>query len=98
MYKSEEMVIKIAENNNKLFNIIGVIHTLYPSTPEFNKLIAKIYNFKTPEIMGDAHEIKTEDLENWKKKAVSDLQKVVENEYSTPISNLIGYLSNKINS
>lgn len=97
-YKNEEMILKIAENNNKLFNIIGIIHTLYPSTPEFKKLIAKIYNFKTPKIMVDAHEIKTEDLENWKKQAVSDLQKVVEKEYSTPINNLIGYLFNKINS
>ena len=62
MQKSEEMLVDIAKNNNKLFNVLGVIRTLYPSTTEFKELIDKIYNFKVP-IIPNAQNIRIEILE-----------------------------------
>lgn len=98
MHKCEELGMTIAENNYKLFSVLGVIQTLYTSSTEFNKLTENIFNFKTPKIMVYASGMKTlEELEEWKIKGMSDLQKRVEECFANPINDLIAYVRDHIN-
>lgn len=96
MITSENLVYKIAESNQALFELIGLARILFPDTPELSKLIRAIYHFKTPQINVSPFNLNTVELEEWKMKAKSELQLLVENEYGKAIDELLDYLSEKI--
>ncbi len=96
MRKSEDMALDIAKNNQELFEVIGSIRILFPKTSKLDELINRIYNFKSPMIQRDPFKMNPEQLENWKVKAVKDLQSLVETEYGKSMDDLLDYLSGEI--
>jgi len=96
MYRSEDLVYKIAESNQVLFELIGLVRILFPNTEELNKLIMAIYHFKTPTIHISPFNLDSAELEDWKIKTKNDIQMLVENEYGKAIDDLLDYLSEKI--
>ena len=96
MHKSEDLALDIAKNNQSLFETMGLIRILFPKTAKIYELIDRIYQFKTPKILGDPFKMDVNHLEEWKAKAVKDLQVVVEREYAKPINELLDYLDKEI--
>lgn len=96
MHKSEDLALDVAKNNQSLFETIGLIRILFPKTSKIDELIDRIYHFKTPKILGDPFKMDANHLEEWKVKAVKDLQVLVETEYAKPINDLLDYLANEI--
>lgn len=97
MHKSEDYAIEIAKATQSLFEDLGLIRILFPPTPELEEHINKLYYFKTPKILGEPFNMNTNELEEWKKRSVQDLQKLVKDEYGTSIDNLLDYLIKEIN-
>lgn len=96
MHKSEDLALDIAKNNQSLFETIGLIRILFPKTPKLDELIDRVYHFKPPKILGDPFKMDANQLEEWKIKAVKDLQNLVETEYAKPIDALLNYLVSEI--
>lgn len=96
MHKSEDLALEIAKSNQSLFETIGLIRILFPKSPKLDELIGHLYHFKTPKILGEPLKMDGEQLEEWKIKAVKDLQALVETEYSKPIEDLLEYLASEI--
>jgi hypothetical protein len=94
--KAEALTLEIAKTNQKLFETLGVIRMTYPETPELMRLTDPIYNFPSLRVLGDPLKMKAGELENWKRSAVENLQKFVEQEYSTSIEELIEYLATRV--
>lgn len=93
MHKSEDFVKDIAQHNQKLFEKLGLTKILFPNSSELDKLIEDLINFKTPIILQNpTDEMNISQLEEWKVKAIKDLQKIVEEEYKRPIDNLLRHL------
>ena len=94
--KAEALSLEIAKTNQKLFETLGVIRMTYPETPELVQLTDRIYNFRSLRILGDPSKMKPEELEDWKRSAVENLQKFVEREYSGAIEELVKYLAPRV--
>jgi len=95
MHKSEDLVFNIAESNQILFELIGLVRILFPDTDKLNNLIMAIYHFKMPSYISPFNLDSTE-LEDWKVKTKNGIQMLVENEYGKAIDDLLNYLSEKI--
>ena len=96
MHKSEDFVIEITKANQDLFELLGLVMTLFPSTPELERLINQIYNYKVPKINADPFKMDMNELEKWKINSIRGLQLLVENEYDKPIHELLNYLSKQL--
>ncbi len=97
MRLSEELVIEIAKSNQSLFKTIGLIITLFPNTSKLDGLVNRIYHHKVPKISVEWDKINNyEELILIKEKAVTDLQKFVEENYGEPIDELLDLLSSEI--
>lgn len=92
MHRSEELVLEIARANQALFKELGVARTAFSPSPELNELIERLYRFSTPAISFPTGQ-KGQDLEEWKKQAVTQLQALVEKEYGAPTDALLQYLN-----
>lgn len=90
--KSEDLALEIAKSNQSLFETIGFIRILFPKASKLDQFIDRLYHFKTPKILGDPLNMDINAVEEWKIKAVRDLQTLVETEYSKPIDDLLNYL------
>ena len=96
MHRSEELALNIASNIQTLFESIGLIHILFLATPTLEKLINRIYHFKTPAIKVPPEGSDSSQLESWKINAVKQLQGLVEKEYAHPIEELLNYLASEL--
>jgi hypothetical protein len=94
--KAEALTLEIAKTNQKLFETIGVIRMTYRDTPELVKLTDRVYNFLSPRVLGEPSKMKPEELEDWKRSAIQNLQRFVEREYSEPIEELVKYLTPQV--
>jgi hypothetical protein len=94
--RSEELALRISENNQVLFETIGMTRILFPAMPELDGLIDRIYHFKTPEIKGPPNGANTIEVESWQSSAVKQLQDLAENEYAKPIESLLDYLGSEL--
>ena len=97
MRVSEELALEIARNNQSLFETIGQIVILFPSTSKLDGLVNRIYHHNVPKINVEWDKINNfEELILIKEKAVTDLQKLVEELYGKPIDELLNLLSSEI--
>ena len=96
MHKSEEFVQEISENNLGLFQTVGMIRALFPSTPQLRELVDRIYRFKTPKITGPTDKMNSAQLASWKTQVVKELQELAEREYAKPIDDLLDYLAGEL--
>lgn len=97
MHKSEDFALDVAKSNQSLFETLGLIRAVFPSSTKQNDLIEKLYHFKSPKILGAPFEMNIDQLEYWKAKAVKDLQELVDREYGAPIEELVAILSTEVN-
>jgi hypothetical protein len=97
MRKSEDFVMEIAKNNNKLFELIGTISVIFPHKKKLEKNIERLYRFKTPTILREPP-LKIDELSSWKTTAVSELQEIVEREYAQPIDEVLRELRGHLES
>jgi len=97
MHKSEDLVLEISRTVQKLFETLGVIRVLFKQTPELKELSDNIYNFKTLKFEKRPQQNWTlEELEEWKLKAVSNVQHLVEGTIRDPINKLTFYLEKEL--
>jgi hypothetical protein len=92
MHKSEDLALDIAKTNQSLFESIGMAKTSFRRGAALDTLTQRIYQFRTPSIVGPPDTKNVQDLEIWKAKAVTQLQQLVEEEYARPIDALLEYL------
>lgn len=96
MHRSEELVLEIAKNYQSQFETLGLIRILFPRTTKLDELIGRLAHFKTPKILGEPFKMNLNQLEEWKVRAVHDLQGLVESEYGKPVDDLLNYLEVEI--
>lgn len=92
MHKSEDLALEIAKSNQSLFETLGSIRSVFRRTAKLDDLENILYHFKSPQILGRPFEMKMDELETWKTKAIENLQTLVEQEYGKPIDELVDYL------
>jgi len=92
MQKSEDLAIEVSKALRDLFESIGVAKASFRRTPELDGLINRVFEFRPPAILGLPAGVSLSDLEKWKTTAVSQLQQLVESEYTKPINALLEYL------
>jgi len=101
MQKSEDYVNTVTGLLRDIFECIADVYIAYSTTVEITSLTERIYNYKTPSIKSPLNgevEVRTPDeLENWKKNALSQLQALVENEYGEPLHQLLTELRKQLN-
>jgi len=61
-----------------------------------NQLTEKLFHLHAPKILGKPLDMDKVQLEEWKVKAVKDLQDFVDQEYGVPIEELVEYLSKEL--
>ena len=109
--RSEDLALEKAKSNQSLFETIGLIQILFPSTNELNELIKPILDidekFKFTKYL--TQEIRDEEqyqdvrygtnsyqLHSWKVDAIEKLEKTVKIEIENPIDELLDHLKNYI--
>ena len=95
MLKSEELVLEITKYQEKVFSTLGVINAVFDGSDELTDMVNKIYKFNRPVINKIPDDIKIDELEAWKKQAVTQVQNIIQQEISNPIQNLLEYLNSK---
>ena len=93
MHKSEDYVLEITKNNQRLFETLASISILFQKTDRLVDLINRLYTFRTPRVAVSAGSFTQDELERWKINAVHELQKLVADEYGQPIDTLIKELA-----
>lgn len=96
MHRSEELVFDIAKNQQRQLETVGLIRILFNKTSKLDELIDRIVHFKTPKISGEPFKRDANQLEEWKVKAVQQLQAIVDEEYGAPVNTLLNYLEEEI--
>jgi hypothetical protein len=93
MRKSEDYIIEITRNNQKLFEKLGLVRILFPKSEDLNKKIERIYMWKGITVHPPKPEMNLNQLETWRVEAVKHLKNFVEREYGDPIDDLLSHLS-----
>jgi hypothetical protein len=93
---STDLTLKIAENNKTLFEIIGLIRILFPTTPELDERINAVYHFETLTAKAPPTGADAGQLEAWKTNGVKRLHDLVQNAYAKPIEDLLNYLASEL--
>ncbi len=97
MQKSEDLVLDIANKNERIFHTIGVIKSVFQASDELDKLTNKIYKFKPPSVHDVPSDIKKiEQLNDWKVEAISLLQAYIQREITEPLDQLLNYIEGKL--
>lgn len=97
MHKSEDLVLEISRTVQNLFETVGVIRVLFKQTPELQELSNNIYNYKTLKFEErPQNNWSLEQLEEWKLKAVPNVQRLVEETIRDPINKLTFYLEKEL--
>lgn len=96
MHKSEDLALEIARSNQHLFELIGLVKVLFKDSEQLNNRIEHIYRFQTPKITAPPEKASESDLESWKRKAVTELQSLVDRQYAEPIDALLDLLAEEI--
>ncbi len=97
MNKSEDLVLEISRTVQKLFETVGFIRILFKQTSELQELSDNIYYFKTLKIEKKPQQNwKLEELEEWKLKAIPNVQRLVEGTIKDSINKLTFYLDKEL--
>ena len=96
MCKSEDLSLEIARINQTMFETIGHIRALFPTTTDLQRLIDRLYRFETPDIKPPMNIEDLKLIEKWKTEAVKQLQKLVEDYYGKLIDDLLDYLAKQM--
>ena len=95
--KSEDLILQIADNNQKLYETIGLIRINFPNTPKLNELIDRIYKLRSPVVLRGQTAGKNEkELGVWRTNTLQEVAKKVQLEYGEPIDDLLEYLHHEI--
>ena len=96
MKQSEDLVFKIVENQKELYSCLADIQILFKNTGELTSLIDVIYNIKAYTIKVPEKHFTNTEVEEWKIKAVKELQFNVDKDYGENINNLAIYIKNEL--
>lgn len=100
LIRSEDYVDIITETWQKIYNALAEIKVSFDVTPEIDKLITTIINYENPIIKnpneGEVQINSPEDLENWKKQTVIEIQNYSILQYDLPIQQLLAELEKQL--
>ncbi|MDB5179352.1 MAG: hypothetical protein JWN01_1295 [Patescibacteria group bacterium] len=95
MLKSEDYADQVTKQLQELFGTLGSLSLLFKKDKQVQKLIDKIYNFKTVKTKYPVG-IPSEELDGWKKEAINQLQELADQQYGKPIHELLGAIKQNI--
>jgi hypothetical protein len=93
LHWGQQMILEIAKKNEELFQTVGMVTVLYPSSPELKRITKRIYQTGVMEVQPPHSGITLAELEAWKKEAYSRSQEFVEKQYERPITELLNYMA-----
>ena len=96
MHKSEDYVVDITKNNQRLFETLASVSILFPEVDNLSALVDRLYLFRSPRIEGPPIHGTLKELETWKASAVKQLQELVSREYGNPIETLAQALASAL--
>lgn len=96
MHKSEDLALEVARTRQSLYESIGLARTVFPPSPELERLTEAIYHFKSPKIAPPSQPGDAGAVSAWKERAVADLQALVEREYGGPLEELLKLLAKDV--
>jgi hypothetical protein len=95
MQKSEDMVSEITRAQQSLFESLAIARASFTRTQELDRLIDRIYHFKTPKISSPSG-LSREELLAWREKGLKELQTLIESEFAVPLEDLLAYLQKQL--
>lgn len=96
-HKSENSVIIVTNEFQKLFEVMGDISLLFKNDQLIQTYIDKLYRYRTLKTVKPPENISIQKLTAWRDKGIRQIQQLVENEYGKPIEVLIKRMSKGLN-
>ena len=100
MHKSEELALEIARATQRLFETVGWARILFLPSTELTTLTDAVYRHSVPIVDSGKPKTftKTDQLDEWKGKALEQLKKIVDQDISQPLQRLIDHLASELQS